>query len=310
MNRPVAIIIGRHWLEPRSELAFATRSLAAAASRSGPVAVLVPGVPGQRTADGAFDLRGMGSSGALQWPEEFAESTVIVDEMTTDIANLLDSVDPSSVLAVCAPNGLRQPTWHRLPLIGGPDAVGVHVPVNRLAEKYRHHGFGFTDYILVLSNRTGAEGEEPPPAAAWISAADAEADVVVVEDAVAWAWKARTLRGKVSIDTRMDLWRLLAHARVCIDLGPGPHIARECIEALRFGTPIVVPDQAGPAVFHAQASGGSAFGDPEELLTAVAGMKNEAKRSEVSDSGRRYSDSHFGDPTAVVARVRALLGEN
>jgi hypothetical protein len=310
VTRPVAVVIGRHWLEPRSELAFATRSLAAAASRCGPVAILVPGDPGRRAADGAFDLRGMGSPGALQWPEELStETTVIVDELTTDVATLLASTHPASVFAIWAPRDTQQPTWRPLPLVGGPEPVGVHVPVNRLAERYRHHGFGFTDYPLVLSDRTGAEGEEPPPAAAWISADDVEADVVVVEDAVAWAWKGRALRGKVSVDTRMDLWRLLAHANVCIDLGPGPYIARECIEALRFGTPIVVPNQTGPAAFHAQASGGSTFSDPEDLLAAVSSMKDEAKRSEVSHAGRRYSDSQFGDPASLVARVRALLGE-
>ena len=55
-------------------------------------------------------------------------------------------------------------------LVGGDDPIGVHVPVNRLAEQHRHHGFGFTDYLLVLSDRTG-EQAEPPPAAAWLSAA-------------------------------------------------------------------------------------------------------------------------------------------
>ena len=185
----------------------------------------------------------------------------------------------------------------------------MHVPVNRLAERHRHHGFGFTDYLLVLSDRRGG-GEAPPPAAAWVSAGFPDADVVVVENAEAWAWKGRALRGKVSVDTRMDLWRLLAHASVCIDLGPGPIIARECIESLLFGTPVIVPDQAGPAVLHAQESGGSVFGDPDELLAAVGRMQNDTARSAASDAGRRYSESHFGDPVAVVTRMQAFLSTN
>ena len=99
----------------------------------------------------------------------------------------------------------------------------------------------------------------------------------------------------------------LAHANVCIDLGPGAIIARECVEALRFGTPVIVPDEMGPAVLHAQESGGSVFGDPDELLAAVGRMQNDTTRSAVSNAGRRYSESHFGDPVAVVARVQALL---
>jgi hypothetical protein len=304
----MAVVVGRRWLERRSELAFAIRSLAGAASRSGPVAVVVPGDPGKPEVDGAFDLRGIGAPGALKWPDGVpTDTTIIVDELTAELASLLGSSQPSQALFLSARDDPISPVWQTLRLVGGVEAVGVHVPVNRLAERYRHHGFGFTDYLLVLSDRHDDAGEAPPPAAAWVSAGFPDADVVVVENAEAWAWKGRALRGKVSVDTRMDLWRLLAHANVCIDLGPGPIIARECIEALRFGTPVIVPDRTGPAVVHAHESGGSVFGDPDELLDAVGRMQNDKARSAVSDAGRRYSESHFGDPIEVVARMQALL---
>jgi hypothetical protein len=307
MNRPVAVVVGGHWREGECELAFATRSLAGAASRSGPVTILVPGGPQLVEADGLFDLRGVGASGSLRWPDGVAPDTaIIVDELTADVAHLLTTTRGAPIFYLSDSHGPSAAGWRSLRLVGGEEPVGVHVPVNRLAAQHRHHGFGFTDYVLVLSDRTGDQ-EVPPPAAAWVSAAFPEADVVVVEDAVAWAWKGRALRGKVSVDTRMDLWRLLAHANVCIDLAPGPTIARECIEALRFGTPIIVPDWAGAASVHARESGGSIFGDPDDLLTAVGRMRDESNRSKVSEAGQRYSESRFGDPAALVARVRALL---
>jgi hypothetical protein len=308
MNRPVAVVVGCHWREGDCELAFATRSLAGAASRLGPVTVLVPGDPQLVEADGLFDLSGVGVPGSLRWPDGVPpDTTIIVDELTADVAQLLTSTRVASVFYLSDSHGPSAASWQSLRLVGGKEPVGVHVPVNSLAAHHRHHGFGFTDYVLVLSDRTGDQGVAPPPAAAWVSAAYPEADVVVVEDAVAWAWKGRALRGKVSVDTRMDLWRLLAHANVCIDLAPGPTIARECIEALRFGTPIIVPDWAGAASVHARESGGSIFGDPDDLLTAVGRMRDGADRSRVSEAGRRYSESRFGDPAALVARVRALL---
>jgi hypothetical protein len=309
MNRPVAVVVGGHWREGECELAFATRSLAGAASRSGPVTILVPGEPPLVEADGLFDLRGVGVSGSLRWPDGIPPDTaIIVDELTADVAHLLTATRGAAPIFYLS--GSHEPSasgWRSLRLVGGEEPVGVHVPVNQLAAQHRHHGFGFTDYVLVLSDRTGDQEVAPPPAAAWVSAAFPEADVVVVEAAVAWAWKGRALRGKVSVDTRMDLWRLLAHANVCIDLAPGTTIARECIEALRFGTPIIVPDRAGAASVHADESGGSIFGDPDDLLTAVGRMRDEADRSRVSDAGLRYSESRFGDPAALVARVRALL---
>lgn len=301
-----AVVLGSHWLDRQSELAFVTRSVAGAATRYGPVPVLVRENPGRREADGAFDLEGMGTQGALQWPDNLdPHTTVVVDDLLPEVVALLARTGPTAVLYLAGTDSELLPAWRRIDLVGGDEPVGVHVPVNRLAERHRHHGFGFTGYLLVLSDRTGSQGE-PPPAAAWLSAAFNDADVVVVEDAVAWAWKGRALRGSVSVDTRMDLWRLLAHANVCIDLAPGPQIARECIEALRFGTPIIVPALSGPATVHAQAGGGFTFAGPDELLAAAEKMRSEVERSAVSSTGRRYADARFGDAGALVGRLRVL----
>lgn len=308
MSRPAAVMVSCHWLERRSELAFVTRSIAGAASRCGPVAVLVPGDPGRR-ADGAFDLEGLGTLGALQWPENLSmQTTVIVDDLTTEVAALLPDVDPQAVRFLSNTVEPADTAWRRLPLVGDEDPVGVHVPINRLAEQHRHHGFGFTGYLLVLGDRTG-DHEGPPAAAAWLSAAFHGADVVVLEDAVASAWKGRTLRGEVPVDTRMDLWRLLAHANVCIDLAPGAHIARECVEALRFGTPVIVPDRPGPGAVHARSSGGATFQNASELLEAAASFQNEAQRARASAAARLYADAHYGDPAALVRRLRDVVGQ-
>jgi hypothetical protein len=309
LTRQAAVIVGCHWLENRSELAFVTRSIAGAASRNGPVAVLVPG-DRRRHADGAFDLQGVGHLGELEWPDGLTiQTTVIVDDPMPEVAALLAHVAPQSVQFLSDTVGAANPAWRRLSLVGGLDPIGVHVPVNRLAEQHRHHGFGFTDYLLVLSDRTGAH-EDPPAAAAWLSAAFSEADVVVLEDAVASAWKGRALRGKVTVDTRMDLWRLLAHAHVCIDLAPGAHIARECVEALRFGTPVIVPDRPGPSAVHARSSGGATFRDASELLEATASFQNQALRAQASAAGRLYADTHYGDPAALVRRLRDVLAQS
>ena len=308
MSPPAAIVLACRWLDRRSELAFVARSIAGAASRCGPVAVLVPENPGRPEADGAFDLQGMGPLETPRWPEILpTDTTVIVDDLAPAIAALLGRIKPATTLYLSPTHGPPVGPWRELPLVGDDEAVDVHVPVNRLAERHRHHGFGFTDYQLVLGDRAGNHAE-PPPAAAWLSSAFTDADVVVVENATASAWKGRALRGKVSVDTRMDLWRLLAHANTCIDLAPGAHIARECIEAMRFGTPIIVPDDSGPAARHARATGGATFRDESELLEAAATFRTEGHRAEAAASARHYADTHYGDPAALVRRLQVLLG--
>ncbi len=291
------------------------RAMAGAASRCGPVRVLVPGAAHRREADGAFDLVGIGEVGELQWPEALAsDHTVVVDELTPELASLLARINPSSVLYLSSSGDDHDPAWRQLSPVSteiGSHTLSIapYVPVNPLATLQRHHGFGFTGYQLVLSGRP-AGNQTPPSAAAWITAAFHDEYVVVVENALAAAWKGRVLRGTTSVDSRMDLWRLIAHANICVDLDPGPQIARECIESLRFGTPIVVPEHSGPATVHAREAGGSTFSDPGELLAAVRSMQTEANRLVVSDAGRRYADNHYGDPVALVMQVRALLDED
>jgi hypothetical protein len=303
-ERPTVVVSAR-WHERTSEAAFVIRSLAGAASRHGPVSVLVTGEAGGP--DGAFDLWSLGRP--HHWPAECPpDGAVIVDELTPEIASLLRnaSVRPPSVWFLAAAGGAPDPGWHPLP-VAGDESVGVYVPVNPMAERHRHHGFGFTGYHLVLSGRTAAQ-DEPPPEVAWLSAAFPDEHVVLVEQAVASAWRARALRGRVSVDTRMDLWRMLAHAAVCVDLGPGDLVARECIEALRLGTPVVAPAGGTPVAALADAGAAATYGDAGELVDAVGALRDAPTRQAASERGRRHADAQHGDPTRSVERLRQLLG--
>ena len=312
MNEHGIVVVGTRWRSHLSELSMVTRSLAAAASRWAPVSVLVPG-NGAQEADGAFDLHPMGDDVEPSWPQTISpDSAVIVDELTPDVATLLSAVEPRAVFYVSASHGNRNDSWRQLLVVENPENahpyVNTYIPVNPLAEVHRHNGFGFTNYLLVLSDGTGRD-TVPPPAAAWLTAAFHSDDVVVVEQAVASAWRGRALRGRVSVDSRMDLWRLIAHAKACIDLAPGCIVARECVEALRFGTPIVVPRGSGAAVAHASLGGGATFGDAQELLDAVAAFRTDDNRSAASHLGRDYADANHGDPLKFVNSLRAMLSD-
>jgi hypothetical protein len=182
------------------------------------------------------------------------------------------------------------------------------VPINPIAATHRHNGLGFTDYLLVLSDRCQAPEVYPPTdMVAWLTARFPDQYVVVIEDAAAAVWRGRVLRGVVSVYTRTDLWRLLAHARVTIDLAPGRIVARECIESLRFGTPLLVPTQSA-ARPHADAGGGLTFSGFTELLSGVDQFSDDSFRATLSSQGRHYADTHYGDQKAFVNSVSRLLG--
>jgi hypothetical protein len=187
--------------------------------------------------------------------------------------------------------------------------VGLHVPINPIAAKHRHNGLGFTDYLLVLSDRDAGSakpGDDPTPLAAWLLARYPREHVVVIEDAVAAIWQFRSLRGMVTVDTRTDLWRLMAHARALVDLRPGRRLARECVESLRFGTPVVTPAGSIGATL-AEGGGGLWFRDEAELLGCVERLADPVTRDILGSQGRRMADARYGNPDAFVTRVGDAL---
>lgn len=305
------MVVSRHWNEPLSELGFVARSLAGAAGRFGQVTVLAPGAPGRVSADGAFDVQGIGDE-HLRWPEAPPKGSVtIVDDLSTQVANLLTEASARDVFYVAAGDRPVDPSWRALRLYGdgehdeGP-VVQVHVPVNQLAQRHRHNGFGFIGYVLVLAG-PGQSGEVPPPEAAWLTAAFHRENVIVVKDGTASAWRGRALRGRVPVDTRMDLWRLIAHAKVCVDLAPGPYLARECIEAMRFGTPVAVPQHSNAAASHSKLGGGWLFREPCDLLACVSDLAAEDARSAASERVRRFADANYGSSDLLVASLQAVI---
>jgi hypothetical protein len=320
-GRP-ALILSRYWKKRQCELSFVIRSIAGAASRGGPVTVLIPGAAGTSQPDGAFDLIGIGAGLSDTWPSA-AESripgslpgsaVVIVDELTDAVASLLRQMGVShQVFAVTGSMGqVAQVSPVNLAVVDpkvDSDArfVGMHVPVNPLAATHRHNGFGFIGYTLVLSDRSGHHAQ-PPDAAAWLTAGFYDANVVVVENATASVWRGRALRGVTSIDSQTDLWRLIAHARVCVDTAPGTIVARECVESLRFGTPVIVPGHASAAATHAAAGGGLTYDTMTDLLRCVGQCQDEDYRAQLSAAGKDYADATYGDPALFTERVLDAL---
>lgn len=316
------------WGHRHREAAFVARRLAGGLSRFADVDVYVPEPSGPPRPDGAFDLRPLGCSSDIDdpWPAPSRATTptsppydlVVVDRLTPHARGLVEGASAVAALSGAGDDFPGPPATALLDA-GAPgpagsgkpgiliQAVGCHVAVNPLSAARRHAGIGFTDYVLVLTDRDhGHADNRPPTLAQWLIARFTRRVVVVIEDAFAAVWRSRSLLGRITVDTRADLWRLMAQAAVTVDLRPGPFVARECVESLRYGVPIVVPAQSTGHRL-ARAGGGLWFSDVAELFACLEAVAEPDIRTALSQQGRAMSDAWYGEPSAFVERLQQAV---
>jgi hypothetical protein len=305
------LVISSDWRSPYSEAAFVVRSVAGALSRHALVEVVATAAAtgnGSMAADGLFDI-------AQEPRTDVAPDFVVVvagDEVARTMAERRFPSAPVVTLGDGSAGADPAPaaTWSPgVPAVADAVDVGLHVAVNPLAAERPHNGFGFTGYLLVLTDRGGGDGQpddDPTGLARWLAAAFPRHHLVVIESGAASVWRCRALRGAVTVDSRTDLWRLLAHARAVIDLRPGTMVARECVEAQRFGSPVIVP--AGTAAGRlAQTGGGLTYEAVDGLFDCVDMVDDDDRHAALSAAGRAAADARYGDADAFVTRVGAAM---
>ena len=325
-QRPRVAVMGRSWTSaPQAEMAAAVRSIAGALSRLADVDVLVPG-DGPRVADGAFDLTPVGTPMRGRWPEPrqataapLRYEAILVEATDGAGRALAASMAPGSpvwavgrtgssggrLLAVDLGTGTEE-GGHGAP---GLHRVGLYARVHPGARTRRHYGLRSTpEYLLVLGDRLGMP-ESPWPSARvrWTLARFPRHHVVVVEGGIARAWRSRSCVAQFEVHTRMDLWILMARALGVVDLLPGDVFARECVEALRYGVPVAVPEGSA-ADGLVRSGGGLDFSSTAELLTCVDALFDPPTREALSSAGKEVADRWYGDPDGLVARIAEILG--
>lgn len=311
-NRRRIVVLSRWWQqEDDPEAAFVVRSIAAGLSRHADVEVLVPGTPRSPRSDGLFDLQAIGGNRATRewphpshvvWPDGTPPEAVVIESGDVTARRIAAHFAATSQRFVISPN--QSTAKGDVPLV--PSEIGIPVPVSPMARARPHNGFGFSDYLLVLTNRHGSPAQSPPPLAAWLAARFPRSHLVLIDNAIASAWRSRSLRGQVPVDSRTDLQRLIAHARVLIDLAPGHIVARECIEALRYGTPLVVPRGTVGSTLAAW-GGGLSYSDVTGLFACVDAIGEPSLRNRLSRRGQAECEARHGDPMAFVEKLRSLL---
>ncbi|HTX63636.1 MAG TPA: hypothetical protein VMD28_08335 [Acidimicrobiales bacterium] len=329
-------VVSSSWIRaPHHELAVAARSIAGAVSRLAEVDVFVAG-RNPPHGDGAFDVSPI--DGAAPPPVPYR--AVLVEAGADEGAGIDDAAAVASLtrgarvlsLGGAAPMALdgvldvgleraggagdtaqaapgREPTGGDVACARLVHRVGLYARVHPGAAGRRHQGLGSVrDYLLVLGDRVGEPTtSSPSDRARWLLARFPRRYVVVLEGGVARAWRSRARVAQFGVHTRMDLWLLMAQAWAVVDLLPGDVYARECVESLRYGVPVVVP-LGSAAEGLAQAGGGLRFASTAQLLDCVEEIGDPATRWKLASAGHELADRWYGDPQGFVARLAVALG--
>lgn len=256
-----------------------------------------------------WDVAVLGARGAPGSPRVvllpyLADQTMLRSE---PVARLVERAD---VVAV-AHSGERRAVLASFPGRSESDVLPLDCgfSVNRGAAANRLFGVRFFG-IYVLTIRSF-----PPGGARWERSATHEVlratvgRVSVAEiDGEQWRISDRenTLELPVS-PSRVNLWRLMAHAIATVDLRPPGPIGREAIESMLLGTPVVVPDHSAAQEHAADSNGGLWYRDGGELIDSVRVLTDRRIRDRFAIQGRAWAERTHGQMHEFVERARLLV---
>jgi hypothetical protein len=186
--------------------------------------------------------------------------------------------------------------------------IGAPLAANRSALSEPNTWVGDSDYILVITGSGSDEAHEDTDLSRLIRLRFPDNPVGVAHHDSFCAWHQGRLSQGWAVARSSDMARLMAWARVTVDLRPGTLFARRCVDSLLYGTPIVVPHDSR-AREHAQRGGGGLwFADPAELTWCIEALLDPTIRHTFSDQGRSYAEDEYGSTDRFIDRVTSACG--
>jgi hypothetical protein len=194
---------------------------------------------------------------------------------------------------------------------GGADRVhciGAPLAANPSALNEPNTWVGKTDYVFIITSAKTEADEEAVALARLVRLRFPENPVGISATDAFSVWHQGRLGEGWPVERSSDLIRLMAWARVVVDLRPGPLFGRRCVDSLLFGTPIVVPGNSR-AREHAELGGGGLWFDtPGQLVWCVEAMLDPEVRAAFSTQGRAYAEEAYGSTDGFIQRVLIATG--
>ncbi len=194
---------------------------------------------------------------------------------------------------------------------GRPEAVhrvGAPLGANPSALSEPNTWVGETDYVLVLTGVDEEADTEENELARLLRTRFPENPVGVSHNDAFCAWRHGQVTRGWPIERSSDLDRLMAWARVTVDLHPGRFFARRCVTSLLFGTPIVVPEASRAREHAERGKGGLWFANAAELVWSVEALLDQKTRAAFSTQGLSYAEEEYGSTDRFIERVTSACG--
>lgn len=183
---------------------------------------------------------------------------------------------------------------HRIgaPLVANPSVLGEP-----------NTWVGDNDTIMVLTGVTIGADHEETELSRLLRLRFPDNPVGIVHSDAFDAWHQGRLNRGWAVERSSDLARLMAWARVTVDLRPGRLFARRCIDSLLYGTPIVVPHDSRAREHAERGRGGLWFASPAELTWCVEALLEPSTHDAFADQGVRYAEAEYGSTDRFIDRV-------
>ncbi len=186
--------------------------------------------------------------------------------------------------------------------------IGAPMAANPSALSEPNTWVGDTEYVLVLTGVDEGDDHEENELARLVRMRFPDRPVGIAHTDAFVAWHNGQATRGWPIERSSDLDRLMAWARVTVDLRPGRFFARRCVTSLLFGTPIVVP-AASRAREHAERGrGGLWASNASELVWSIEALLDPPTRASCRAQGLAYAEEEYGSTDRFIDRVVTACG--
>jgi hypothetical protein len=255
-----------------------------------------------------WDLSTLGAPGARS-------ARVVALPFLADLARLREPA-AAGVLAAADVVGVLHPGEHAAvkTATGRPDdevvPVDLGFALNRSATTQRLFGVRFFGRYILLLRRFPPDGARFERVVTHEVLRDVLEDRVSVAEVDGNVWRVADAENTLVLPvnpTRVNLWRLMAHATFTVDLRPPGVVGREAIESMLFGTPVIAAEGSAAMAHVAAADGGLWYRDAGELLDASRVLMDRSLRERLSTQASVYAEAHHGQMDDFVTRTARLV---